>query len=153
MVTIFTAYLITLFIFPGLISEIRYDVIGDWTPVILIALFNFTDFIAKWLALIKIRWTSTKLMLAGFLRLLLIPLVIMCVSPSPCDPVLSTGIMGWAVVVTVALGLSNGYFGSVPMINVSMEVKREEHREMAGQYSIVTCNKYGHFQVFRIARI
>ncbi len=134
MVTIFTTYLITLFIFPGLISEIRYDVIGDWTPVILITLFNCADFVAKWVALIKIRWTSTKLMLTSFLRVLLIPLVIMCVSPSPCDPVLSVGIMGWAVVLSVALGLSNGYFGSLPMINVSMEVKKEEHREMAGVY-------------------
>ncbi len=71
-------------------------------------------------------------MLTGFLRVLLIPFAIMCVSPSPCDPVLSVGIMGWAVVLTVVLGLSNGYFGSLPMINVSMEVKKEEHREMAG---------------------
>lgn len=132
MITIFTTYLITLLIFPGLISEIRYDIIGDWTPVILVALFNFTDFIAKWAALLKIRWNSTKLMLAGFLRLLLIPVVILCVSPSPCSPVLAQGVIGWGVVLAVVLGFSNGYFGSLPMINVSMEVKDEKNREMAG---------------------
>ena len=132
MVAIFVNYVITLLIFPGLLSEIRYDPIGDWAPVILITIFNLTDFIAKWAALIKIRWTSTRLMLVGFLRLILIPLVILCVTPSPCNPVLVAGVIGWAVVFTSALGLSNGYFGSLPMINVSSEVKREKDRELAG---------------------
>ena len=72
-------------------------------------------------------------MLVGFLRLLLIPIAIMCVSPSPCDPVLAAGVMGWGVLLNVALGLSNGYFGSLPMINVSKEVKEEKDRELAGK--------------------
>ena len=133
MVTIFLTYLTTLLLFPGVISEVQYEPIGDWMPIILIALFNLSDLISKWLALVPIKCTSTRLLLLGLPRLVLIPLIILCVSPSPCHPVLSTGVVALSVVFVVALGLSNGYFGSLPMINVSLEVKDEKHREVAGQ--------------------
>ena len=47
MAAIFVAYLVTLMVFPGLISEVQYDPIGTWTPVLLVTVFNFTDLIAK----------------------------------------------------------------------------------------------------------
>lgn len=47
MVAIFVNYVVTLLVFPGLVSEVQYCRIGDWMPVILITVFNFTDFIAK----------------------------------------------------------------------------------------------------------
>ena len=46
-VAIFVAYVVTLMLFPGLISEIQYTPIGTWTPVLLVAIFNLTDLIAK----------------------------------------------------------------------------------------------------------
>lgn len=46
-VAIFVAYVVTLMLFPGLISEIQYNPIGTWTPVLLVAIFNLTDLIAK----------------------------------------------------------------------------------------------------------
>ena len=47
MVAIFMNYVVTLLVFPGLVSEVQYCRVGDWMPVILITVFNFTDFIAK----------------------------------------------------------------------------------------------------------
>lgn len=46
-VAIFVCYMVTLMLFPGLVSEVWYNPIGDWTPVLLVAVFNLTDFIAK----------------------------------------------------------------------------------------------------------
>ena len=71
-------------------------------------------------------------MVGSILRVVLIPLILLCVSPSPAHPVLSNGVLGWAVIFTFTLGLSNGYFGSLPMINVSQQVENPRHRELAG---------------------
>lgn len=46
-IAVFSSYLITLLVFPGLVSEVQYCPIGDWVPVILVTVFNVTDFIAK----------------------------------------------------------------------------------------------------------
>ena len=46
-VAIFITYLVTLMLFPGLISEVQYGPLSDWTPVLLVAVFNLTDFITK----------------------------------------------------------------------------------------------------------
>jgi len=71
-------------------------------------------------------------MVCSILRIILIPLLLLCVSPSPANPVLSHGVLAAAVVFTFALGLSNGYFGSLPMINVSQQVENPRHKELAG---------------------
>jgi len=113
-------------------SEIQDESLGDWTPVLLITLFNFTDFVAKWLALLKTKISSLKLLLGGLFRLVFIPLAILCVSPSPCNSILQPGVIAWSVMLAIGLGLSNGYYGSVPMINVGKEVKNEKNRELAG---------------------
>ena len=58
MTAIFANYFVTLLVFPGLVSEVQYCRIGDWTPIILIAVFHVSDFVAKWLALLPCasRW-------------------------------------------------------------------------------------------------
>lgn len=40
-------YMVTLMLFPGLLSEVSFDTLGDWTPILLVAIFNTFDFIAK----------------------------------------------------------------------------------------------------------
>lgn len=135
MVAISTCYFVTLLLFPGLISEVQYCEIGDWMPIILITTFNFTDFVAKWLALLPVKWSPTKLMVASLLRFILIPLLLLCVTPSPTYPVVGRGVVGWSIVVTFVLGITNGYFGSLPLINVSQSVKNEAHRELAGKHT------------------
>ena len=47
MLSIFLAYLVTLSLFPGLESEVRSCRLGSWMPVILMAIFNGSDFIGK----------------------------------------------------------------------------------------------------------
>ena len=146
MIAIYVNYFVTLLLFPGLVSEVQYCRIGDWTPIILIAVFNVTDFVAKWLALLpcSLKWPSLGLMLASISRFSLIPLLLICIVPSPSSPVIGGGAaVGVAVVFNFLLGLSNGFFGSLPMINVSREVRKDKDRELAGKnavciYTVVT---------------
>lgn len=134
MASIFVCYYITLLLFPGILAEVQNCTLGLWTPVLLIATFNLTDFIAKWLTLIHIRWPPILLLCCSAARVVLVPLVVLCVSPSPAHPVLSRNTVVWAMLFSVLLGLSNGYFGSLPLINLSPEVKQEEDKELAGKF-------------------
>ena len=43
----FGTYCLTLVLFPGLVSLVQHCAIGDWTPILLVAVFNFLDLIAK----------------------------------------------------------------------------------------------------------
>ena len=135
MIAIFANYFITLLVFPGLVSEVQFCEIGDWMPVILIAVFNMTDFISKWLALLPCaqRWPPLGLMAASISRVILVPVILLCIAPSPSNPVIGVGaVVGMAVLFNVLLGLTNGFFGSLPMINVSKEVDKDKDRELAG---------------------
>ena len=101
-------------------------------PIILIAIFNFTDFVAKWLALMPLKWSPRALMLSSLLRVFIVPLLVLCVTPSPTYPVLGDAVVGMSIVLVFVLGITNGYFGALPLINVSQSVKNEAHRELAG---------------------
>ena len=96
----------------------------------------------QWLALLPPHWSPTKLMVASLLRVVLVPLLLLCVAPSPSSPVISSGVAVWAIIFTLILGISNGYFGSLPMINVSAEVDNPQHKELASvslQCIVVLC--------------
>ena len=43
----FFTYFITLLVFPGLVSLIQHCSIGDWTPILLVTVFNVPDLLAK----------------------------------------------------------------------------------------------------------
>lgn len=60
-ISILIAFFFTLFLFPGIISEIQYCDIKDWMPVILITIFNLCDFIAKVTHLMKCVITVSQL--------------------------------------------------------------------------------------------
>lgn len=47
LVAVFSNSLITLLVFPGLVSEVQHCGIGDWTPVVLVTVFSVTDLITK----------------------------------------------------------------------------------------------------------
>lgn len=136
LVAAFVTYFCSLLLFPGLVSLIQHCSIGDWTPILLVAVFNVPDLIAKWVALLPLRWSSSALMTGSFLRLLLIPPILLLVSPSPTHPIISSGTLVWAVILVAILGFSNGYFGSLPMIVFSAKVKDPQNLELAG--TIVT---------------
>jgi hypothetical protein len=40
--------------------------------------------------------------------------------------------MMWAALITMAIGLSKGYFGSLPLITASAHLRIRRHRELAG---------------------
>jgi solute carrier family 29 (equilibrative nucleoside transporter) protein 4 len=72
------AYFVTLSLFPGVESEIKSCELGSWMPVILMAIFNFTDFCGKILASLCYRIGPSKLTLFSFLRIFLIPFLLLC---------------------------------------------------------------------------
>ncbi len=135
MVAIFANYFVTLLVFPGLVSEVQYCPIGDWMPIILIAVFNATDFVAKWLALLpcSLKWSSFWLMVASITRVVIVPVILLCIVPSPSSPVIGgVAVIITAVMFNFVLGLTNGFLGSLPMINVSKEIRKDKDRELAG---------------------
>lgn len=47
MLSIAVTYFITLCLFPGLESEIHHCILGDWLPILIMAVFNLSDFVGK----------------------------------------------------------------------------------------------------------
>ncbi len=47
MLSIAVTYFITLCLFPGLESEIRNVTLGEWLPILIMAIFNISDFVGK----------------------------------------------------------------------------------------------------------
>lgn len=47
MLSIAVTYFITLCLFPGLESEIRNETLGEWLPILIMAIFNMSDFVGK----------------------------------------------------------------------------------------------------------
>ncbi|XP_068765059.1 equilibrative nucleoside transporter 4 isoform X2 [Struthio camelus] len=53
MLSIAMTYFITLCLFPGLESEIHNCTLGEWLPILIMAIFNLSDFVGKPLVFIK----------------------------------------------------------------------------------------------------
>ncbi|GIY61500.1 equilibrative nucleoside transporter 4 [Caerostris darwini] len=128
MLSIGLAYFVTLCLFPGIESEIVSCCLGSWMPVILMAIFNFFDFIGKILASVSHDWTHRQLLLLSASRIFLVPLLALCAAPRG-SPFLSGE--GWSMVFSMVLGLTNGIAGSVPMI-VAPSVVPDERKELTG---------------------
>lgn len=47
MLSMAVTYFITLCLFPGLESQIRHCALGDWLPILVMAVFNLSDFVGK----------------------------------------------------------------------------------------------------------
>ncbi|KAK2508132.1 hypothetical protein MC885_013505 [Smutsia gigantea] len=134
MLSIAVTYFITLCLFPGLESEIRHCVLGEWLPILLMAVFNLSDFVGKILAALPVVWQSVPLLACSCLRVVFIPLFILCVYPSG-TPVLRHP--AWPCIFSLLMGISNGYFGSVPMILAAGKVSPQQ-RELAGNTMTVS---------------
>ncbi|KAI0234365.1 Equilibrative nucleoside transporter 4 [Lamellibrachia satsuma] len=113
MLSIAITYFVTLCLFPGIESEVISCRLRSWMPVVLIAIFNLFDFAGKILASLRYDWPRDRLVLLSLSRVLLVPLMMMSVMPRT-KPVLHDDT--WPIVMSLLLGVSNGYFGSVPMI-------------------------------------
>ena len=149
LVAVFVCFFVTLLVFPGLVSLVQHCGIGDWTPILLVTVFNVPDLIAKvtviscaeseiisavaqWVVLVPLPWTPSGLMTGSFTRAVLLLPILLLVSPSPSQPLISSGTLAWAVGLVALLGFTNGYFGSLPMISFSKKVKNRGHLEVAG---------------------
>ncbi|XP_008572639.1 PREDICTED: equilibrative nucleoside transporter 4 isoform X2 [Galeopterus variegatus] len=129
MLSIAVTYFITLCLFPGLESEIRHCILGEWLPILIMAVFNLSDFVGKILAALPMDWRGTHLLACSCLRVVFIPLFILCVYPSGTPALRHPA---WPCVFSLLMGISNGYFGSVPMILAASKVSPKQ-RELAGK--------------------
>ncbi|XP_038069108.1 equilibrative nucleoside transporter 4-like isoform X2 [Patiria miniata] len=136
MLSIGLAYFVTLCLFPGIESEVVSCSLRGWMPVILMAIFNATDFCGKIIGAIPYEWSPRKLVGAEALRLVIIPLMVLCVAPRT-QPVLTHE--AWAMLFSGLLGITNGYFGSVPMIMAPAKVN-ESKKELAGNIMTLSYN-------------
>ncbi|XP_051017070.1 equilibrative nucleoside transporter 4 [Acomys russatus] len=134
MLSIAVTYFITLCLFPGLESEIRHCVLGEWLPILVMAVFNLSDFVGKILAALPVDWRGTHLLACSCLRVVFIPLFILCVYPSGMPALQHPA---WPCVFSLLMGISNGYFGSVPMILAAGKVSPKQ-RELAGNTMTVS---------------
>nr|XP_008504726.1 PREDICTED: equilibrative nucleoside transporter 4 [Equus przewalskii] len=134
MLSIAVTYFITLCLFPGLESEIRHCILGEWLPILIMAVFNLSDFVGKILAALPVDWRGPHLLACACLRLVFIPLFILCVYPSGAPALRHPA---WPCVFSLLMGISNGYFGSVPMILAAGKVSPKQ-RELAGNTMTVS---------------
>ncbi|XP_003690213.1 equilibrative nucleoside transporter 4 [Apis florea] len=122
------AYFVTLCLYPGIMSEIISCKLGSWMPVILMTAFNASDVIGKMLAMIPYDWKRTQLLLFSSVRVVLIPLFLLCALPRR-TPILANE--GYPLLLSCLLGVTNGIVGSIPMMQAPTKVP-EGHRELAG---------------------
>ncbi|XP_076901288.1 equilibrative nucleotide transporter 3-like [Bidens hawaiensis] len=100
---LFLIYVLTLSIFPGFLYEnTGTHKLGSWYPLVLIAMYNVWDLIARYIPLIKsIKIESRKwLMIAILSRFLFIPAFYFTAK---------YGDKGWMIMLISLLGLTNGY--------------------------------------------
>ena len=129
MISIACTYFVTLSLFPGVESEMINCQWREWLPILLMASFNLFDVFGKIIALAAQQmFTPIQLLVCSCFRLIYIPLMILCILPKS-SPVLSN--LFWQFFLSSTLGLSNGYFGSVPMIRAPMSII-EERKELTG---------------------
>ncbi|KAJ7981379.1 Equilibrative nucleotide transporter 3 [Quillaja saponaria] len=100
---LFLTYVLTVSIFPGFLSEdTGKHSLGSWYALVLIAIYNVCDFIARYIPPTKcLNLESRKfLMIVILARFLLVPAFYFTAK---------YGDQGWMIMLTSFLGLSNGY--------------------------------------------
>ncbi|KAI3456356.1 hypothetical protein Pfo_013019 [Paulownia fortunei] len=101
---LYLIYILTLSIFPGFLFENTgsHHQLGSWYQVVLIAIYNVWDLIARYIPLIEcIKLESRKgLLIASLSRFLLIPAFYFTAK---------YGGQGWMITLVSFLGLTNGY--------------------------------------------
>lgn len=134
MTCIALAYTVTLSLYPGIESEIISCKLRSWMPVLLMFAFNTSDVIGKLLAAVPYAWSRRQLILMSTLRAFLIPLLLLCVAPRK-NPTIGGEVP--AFIFTIALGLSNGLSGSLPMLLAPQKVSAPL-RELSGNIMTIS---------------
>ncbi|CAH1372668.1 equilibrative nucleoside transporter 4 isoform X1 [Tenebrio molitor] len=136
MISICLVYFATLCLYPGIASEIISCRLRSWMPILMMALFNGADLFGKMLASSSRYWTGGRLVRCSVARLIMIPLMIMCVAPR-ASPIFSAEVT--AFTFALILGFSNGILGSVPMIQAPSKVD-DRYRELTGNMMTLLYN-------------
>ncbi|EDW70798.1 equilibrative nucleoside transporter 4 [Drosophila virilis] len=113
MVCIALAYCVTLSLYPGIEVEVTSCALRTWMPVLLMFCFNTSDVIGKILAASPYPWSRRQLILLSGLRIVLVPMFLLCCAPRH-RPIISGETAPF--LFTIALGISNGLAGSLPMM-------------------------------------
>eukprot|EP01135_Chromosphaera_perkinsii_P000880 Nk52_evm43s152 gene=Nk52_evmTU43s152 len=131
---VFLCYFVSLTLFPGILAEIEDESLGDWLVLILIAIYNFSDFLGKTLSRYRPKNPSPFLLFVfAVLRIAFVPLIILCIMPRD-DIVFES--YWYGMVFDFFMGLSNGYLGSVLMI-VGPTLTSHANSELAGQFMVL----------------
>ncbi|TMW89732.1 hypothetical protein EJD97_016725 [Solanum chilense] len=119
---IFAIYTVTLSIFPGFLAEnLESSFLKDWYPIILITIYNVSDFVGKSLTALYVVKSSGNATWGCVARVLFYPLFTACLhGPKWLKCEVSI------VFLTTMLGLTNGYLTSVIMIIVPKSVPSSE---------------------------
>ncbi|AAF04424.1 Equilibrative nucleotide transporter 2 [Arabidopsis thaliana] len=132
-VTLFLVYLLTFSIFPGFLSEDtgKYS-LGDWYALVLIAVFNVSDLVGRYVPMVKkLKMKSRKCLLITSLgRLLLIPAFNI------------TGIygsQGWMIFLMSVLGLSNGYLTVCVITSAPYDLLAPEQNALGNLLVLYIC--------------
>ncbi|KAF5278954.1 hypothetical protein FQA39_LY05632 [Lamprigera yunnana] len=136
MISICLAYFTTLCMYPGVVSEITSCNLGSWMPILMMAVFNGADLCGKMISSSSSYWTGSRLVRFCIARIILIPLILMCaVRRTPF--VFSEELFPFLFILI--LGLTNGVFGSVPIIQAPSKVE-DYHRELTGNMMTLSYN-------------
>ncbi|TRY64410.1 hypothetical protein DNTS_017107 [Danionella cerebrum] len=110
------------------VKELRNDTLGEWLPILTMALFNMADFVGKILAACPYEWGSVQLLLCSCLRVLFLPLFVMCVSPAqhprlahPAWPCALSLMLGNTMTVSYMAGLMLGSVVSYSTYSLSSQ--------------------------------
>ncbi|XP_028163517.1 equilibrative nucleoside transporter 4-like, partial [Ostrinia furnacalis] len=93
MVSIGLVYFTTLSLYPGIASEVPSCRLGSWMPIILMSAFNLFDFIGKIAAAWPYEWSRSQLLMASGVRLLLVPLLLLCAAPRHSPHIVGDDVM------------------------------------------------------------
>lgn len=101
-------YVVTLAIFPGVLAEdTHHNAMGDWYPLMLMTLFNFSDLTGKNVPLPSRGFRHRTLLLWSIARVAFLPLFLIATRLGAPAAVVA--------VLCVALGVSNGYLTALTM--------------------------------------
>ncbi|KAI5061412.1 hypothetical protein GOP47_0023917 [Adiantum capillus-veneris] len=121
---LFLVYTLSLSIFPGFLAEdTGSHRLGSWYAIVLIAMFNVGDFLARYIPLIeKLRLESRRgLLLAACSRFLLIPCFYFTAK---------FGTQGWMLFLCIVLGVSNGYLTVCILVTAPKGYKGPEQNSL-----------------------
>ena len=123
-------YVVTLSIFPGVLAEdLRDDSMGEWFPVALIAAFNLADVVGKCVPGVypaaATAFSPRTMAAMAAARVLFVP-AFMATAGLSSDGSSGGGVVSAGVVLTLALGVTNGWYSASVMMTAPKAVSAAE---------------------------